>query len=503
MSIDPRDETINSDDLLSEDSSDEMKDLLKEYQLKLEQLKKKKREKKEREANELKLPQVSRSPEKKKVEVEAERRIVAPIEDKPKAEEKPKSNFLNKLLQSSIQKEPAKNINYNDRKFEFELTDYKFQPKEVNEVEPLFGEYLRKRYIPKEQVNQILSETDPNLKILKVEKLLAKTNSTNQYKEPMYTNWCLIGFITFKSDIKISQKNNSKYLKFKIGSFSHYVDLIMFDGLIDKYHKLQPGDLVIVLNPNIRKYEYKQDGQAKFGFNLAIDGDSILEIGAIRDFGYCKSIYPKQCCNVINISNQELCDIHLDSKFKKSSRMELNSVQMRSPKKRNNNSNTNFAHEKEINEDSKFYGGATDKLNPRLYQKSISTTQSKRRRLLDERANKSLEDKLFRLEKTTNPLVSTLNLSSTEKPKKPISKQQQQEHEINKHKDLLKDLKGFTSQYNKNRFLDQSEDSKLSRIEKWKLNVKRLEKIKKRSNEFFNEVNDNDDDDDDGLLILK
>ncbi|RCK64974.1 Minichromosome maintenance protein 10 [Candida viswanathii] len=420
---DPRDEVVDSDSLLTEDSSDELKDLVKEFELKYEQLKKQKKLKKlaqKQQAERANRTEVPKTPEKTKTTTEKELTV---DRWRPKDHHVPKakepSNFLNRLYETSSSTTPK--IDYSQRKHDFELDKYEAKPVDVcDDLEPISKIYLRRRYLTPSQIRQITDEVDTNMKFLRIEKLLAKTNKSNNYAEPPYCNWCLVAFVLHKSPVQVAS-NNSKYTKLRVGSFVNSIEVMLFGEAFEKYFKIQPGDLVFMLNPFINKYEIQvTKGQYRTGFNLKIDNSnksSILEVGAVRDFGICKYVKKQdnsRCSNVINIKNQELCDIHMDMKFKSSGRMELNgSVSIRSPKKGNNKmymNNKGSGYIKQFNEDTNVIGLAnTSPFDAKRYQDpKILQTQIKRRKLLDDKANESLEKKLKNLGSRT--LLANLQL---------------------------------------------------------------------------------------------
>lgn len=433
---DPRDQQIDSDDVLTEDSSDELKDLVKEFELKYAEIKKNKALKKRRSQspledmlNKKKLhqPEIPRTPEKVKVHLDkvAEEPKQRLFTGKDHRDSKVKeSNFLNKLYETSnkVSEEDDHKIDFSKRKFEFQLEKYTYTPKDVvDDLEPISKLYLRRRYLAQPQIAKIIAETDSNMKFLKIDKFLAKTHKSNNYAEPKYCNWCLVAFVLRKEPIQIAA-NNSKYIKLKVGNFMNSVDLMLFDNAFQKNGKVQPGDLLFILNPLINKYEI-QVGKSQFqsGFNLKVDNSnvsSILEIGSLRDFGFCKftrKLDNTRCKRAINTRTQEFCDIHLDMKFRSSTRMELNgSVSIRSPqkdKKKMYMTKSGSGFIKQYNEESTVIGTSYGSpLDPKRYQDpKVLQTQIKRRKLIDDKANEMLEQKLSKLGSAS--LLNNLQLS--------------------------------------------------------------------------------------------
>ncbi|KAG5420543.1 hypothetical protein I9W82_002424 [Candida metapsilosis] len=512
--IDPRDEVVNKADLLSDDSSDELKDLYKEFELKYQALKKKELEKKSKQvikdkADATSVPVVPRSPTKTDKPVEVARELKNEVE-LPLPKTKKASAFLSKLYDANITKRLEKydSIDYSLRKFEFDFTDYESEPKDVvNDLCPLSGLYLRRRYYPKEKVDQLIKETDENMKILKVDKFLAKTNKMNNYSEPVYTNWCLVGFVLQKSEV-LYTKNDKKYMKLRIGNFQNSVELVLFDEAFEKNHKLQQGDLLLVLNPTVNKYEFKvNEHVSRTGFNLKLDGtnmNSVLEIGAIRDFGICQFVKRsdnQRCSNVVNITKQHLCDIHLDNKFRHSTRMELNGVSLRSPTKNktrvflNTNKSSNQGHfsgyMREYNENSTFTSSGSGKIDSKKYQDpKLLQTQLKRRKLQNDRANEMLEKKLSKLS-SRNPIVESLNMKKSARddphasqsshfPSSMISKigfdptNQDNDKSKQTHPERLQELYELSAKCSSKRSLVSSSDDKRSKLQKWQKNINTL-----------------------------
>ncbi|KAI3402997.2 hypothetical protein KGF56_004250 [Candida oxycetoniae] len=562
--LDPRDEVANQEDLLSEDSSDEYKDLCKEFELRARAIKEKRQKQSKQLQDELVNPQceVQASPEKKEPKpVNLEASIDSSNEAKSgflSHATKP-SQLLAKLYDANLKREQEKHasIDYDRRKFEFDFSGYEYNAKDVsNDQCSISGHYLRKRYLTKEQVEQILTETDCELKIVKTDKLLAKVHRENNYAEPLYTNWCLVGFVIQKSKV-LYTKTDKKYMKLKIGNFQHSVDLILFDGAFERNWKLQQGDLILILNPIINKYEIKVDEfKFKTGFNLKLDNTnvcSILEIGAIRDFGLCQYLKKsdnQRCNNVVNTTKQKLCDIHLDMKFKQSTRMELNGcVTMRSPSKNNNktkvymstgkngvlNTTISSGHVRHFNEDSQFTSSGIGKIDTRKYQDPrILQVQAKKRKLLNERANQVLEKKLSQLSKNNNSIVDSLNLKinkhetpsvlETHFSPSMISKIGFDPTNIEMNKSApqpkkLQELYELTCKSSQNKHLGVSTEDKKAKLKHWQKNISNLKKydsklkesnlsisstmnvrggsfIKKRKTDRTVETDDDNDDDD-------
>lgn len=266
----------------------------------------------------------------------------------------------------SLEKSTApEKINLATRQFEF-VDIPAAQLLDVDEKDDLSGMRLRKRYIEADALGGLLRDT----KALRVEKLLAKVNPPG-YSEPPYANWCFVGVVLERLEVKrgkkgeveqrkgnhnndgageFNEKSNSEtkdrptsgakdghssgrapaYIKMLVGSFAHSVRVMLFGAAAERWWKIRAGDVVCILNPTVNRWAH----QKKTGFNLVLNTavDAILEVGLCRDFGRCK--FENGCNTVIDTSLGTLCGFHQDLHFRKyaSKRMELNgSVLARRP----------------------------------------------------------------------------------------------------------------------------------------------------------------------------
>lgn len=514
---DPRD-TANQEDLLTEDSEDDYNDLLKEFQTKYDKLKSEKRAKKAmKDPSEDHKKEIANEDEEVLSDEEIISEIlpiVEPIRNIPKP-----SNFINKLYQLNKESTTSK-VDFTERKFSFEGLK-KTAPIDisVDELEPTSNQYLRKRYVNEGSLKTIMKDTDKNIKILKIDKLLAKTNKSNNYKEPEYSNWSFLGFIVKKFQPKTG-RDKKKFMRLLVGDFNRTIDLMLFGKAFDRYWKLREGDLIMILNPRVNKYQIKitdelQDGSKEIeGFNLTLDGfnpDCLIAIGALRDYGTCTAIKKSdslKCENVINVKMSTLCEFHLDQRFKgnQNRRMELNSgggAQMRSPKKNkqviyaNRSGSVEFMqNEKTYNEDSTVFLFQNNEKS-KYYDPKLLTKNSDKRRKMDEQANEALKKRLLANLSNISKLKS-LNLvkeSTAKDPKqrsfshKMISKigydpTINQQVNINAKVEksdnkLIQELYELSHEKSKNRSLETSSKDIESRKERWKSNLQTSKKYER------------------------
>lgn len=505
------DQIRESNDELTESSSDELKDLQKEYELKLQKILEKKKSKQKLQKKEIEplpkveaeipktIPQIPLSPEKKEVRVAKKEnteavKIQASNQSSNQFQgKKPPaaSSFVKKLYEAGSSKS---NIDYDNRIYEFENIP-KPQNIDLNERDQYSGEVLRKKYITEDDLKRLLE----NIKVLKVEKALAKI-APPDYAEPPYENWCLIGFVVGKSEPKTS-KDKKKYIKISVGNYNHSIDIMLFAEAFKKYWKLQLGELIVVLNPqlNVFKPPFK-------GFNLKLDGayNSILEIGSVASFGYCSAMKKdnQRCTNVVNTKQNSLCAYHLDAHFKQSQnkRMELSgSVHLKSPTRNgkkqsmylNKDGKNGYLDFNTINEKTTVYGINGGGLDSSHYHRPeiLDSVTQKRRKLKDERNNKLLEEKLSSLSNNSTakklglikkqPEVKSKKIFTSETLAKigfnPIVTNSTYDSPSKKRSKLNDDIKElYTLSQSTVKSLDSSIAEQHSKKRKWKKNLNEL-----------------------------
>lgn len=342
---DPRE--AQDDVYLTEDSDDALADLEKEFELKKQKLIAERARIKQESKN---RPQVnverSPSPQRKKLRADYFQQRVQvkpePVGDQevrgrlgeqgthgifrvkpmPKPEA-PKSEFASRLLAMKTEQGPKGDLS--ERIFEFENVP------EVLPFDTMPGEYdeftgieLKSRRLP----HNILLDLLHPIKVLGITKLLAKVVAP-KFEEPNYVNWCFVGMIVYKGQPK-QALNGHKFLQLKVGDFVHTVDVMLFGSAFERFWKLQLGEIVVILNPRVKKF------QGKFNMSVAEDLQSIVEIGSARHFGYCESTNKNatRCKHVVDLSQTKLCSYHEEEKYRaQASRMELQgSVKLKDPR---------------------------------------------------------------------------------------------------------------------------------------------------------------------------
>lgn len=389
---DPRDIAREPEEHLTEDSDDALADLEKEFEAKKLRLLEERELKRQRKRSHV---QIERSPSPERIAPPAAK--VAKVEEAPKKPSsfvrvQPKTTaFADKLY--DLKTTEQRPFDYNERVFEFEnIPASSIQPSDARDS--VSGELLSRRYMLEPELDRLVA----GKKILRVQKLLAKVVGP-LYEEPRYVNWCFAGIIVHKSEPRVSV-NSSKYLSLRVGNFVHNVDVMLFGDAFKKYWKLRVGDIIVVLNPTVKKYAG--------GFNVSLleDLDNVVEIGTLRNFGHClgQSKLGEKCKHVVDISKNTLCTFHEESKYKQGSRMELHgSVKPKAPQNARGersqmyvNASTNqpsfVSYNPGATQKDQVYAGG-EQFDNRKYDKApVESAAARKRKQL---ANKRLETQLL------------------------------------------------------------------------------------------------------------
>ncbi|EHN06570.1 Mcm10p [Saccharomyces cerevisiae x Saccharomyces kudriavzevii VIN7] len=180
----------------------------------------------------------------------------------------------------------------NARVHTFSTDEKKYVPIITNELESFSNLWVKKRYIPEDDLKRALHE----IKILRLGKLFAKIRPP-KFQEPEYANWATVGLISHKSDIKFtSSEKPVKFFMFTITDFQHTLDVYIFGKKgVERYYNLRLGDVIAILNPEVLPWRPSGRGNFIKSFNLRISHDfkCILEIGSSRDLGWCPIVNKK------------------------------------------------------------------------------------------------------------------------------------------------------------------------------------------------------------------
>lgn len=437
--LDPRDEIKHdANEVLTEDSDDELADLEKEFEAKKQKLLEERARKRQR----TRTVEVERSPspprKRQEPKIYKELPKVADIPVNTASVHKQGgirkvsrpsqiSQFASKFHEAE---EEVKTIDYTERVFEFQNLPLMktYETTEEDCKDAISGEILSRRYYQE----SVLLKSFQNFKILRISKLLAKVVPPT-YEEPPYVNWCFCGIVMHKSLPKTTV-NKSKYMALRVGNFQHTIDVMLFNDAFQKFWKVRAGDVIAILNPRVKKYGT--------GFSLSItdDLDNFLELGTLKHYGKCaaKTQQGEPCKHVVDTLKNKLCSYHEESKYKQGARMELQgSVKPKAPVNKKGDASEMYMngskplyvqyanagfHEKDL----VFSGG--EQFDHTKYDRAVESKQSKLRK---QRANARLEEQL--LQNVAPRHLNELTKLGIVKEKRNLQKETELALEVRKH----------------------------------------------------------------------
>jgi len=123
-------------------------------------------------------------------------------------------------------------------------------------------------------------------------------------------------------------QNQQKFMVLQVTDLKWSIDLFLFGTAVPRYHRLSPGTVVAILNPNIMPPKKGKEDTGAFSLTLHSSDDVVLEIGTSRDLGFCNAVKKdgKECGAWVNTSKTEICEFHLNLQVAKaqSRRMGVN-----------------------------------------------------------------------------------------------------------------------------------------------------------------------------------
>ncbi|KAG8169469.1 hypothetical protein KVR01_000214 [Diaporthe batatas] len=127
---------------------------------------------------------------------------------------------------------------------------------------------------------------------------------------------------------KMKQSDRGKYMVLTLVDLEYEVELFLFNSGFERFWKLSTGTVVAILNPDIMPPPPGRADTGRFSLTINSDADTILEIGAARDLGYCKSVKSdgKLCNSWVNARRTEHCEFHTNTALSRtrSARQEIN-----------------------------------------------------------------------------------------------------------------------------------------------------------------------------------
>lgn len=127
---------------------------------------------------------------------------------------------------------------------------------------------------------------------------------------------------------KMKESDRGKYMVLSLVDLQYEIELFLFNSGFERFWKLSTGTVVAILNPDFMPPPPGRTDTGRFSLTINSDADTILEIGAARDLGYCKSVKAdgKLCNSWVNARRTEHCEFHTNTALSRtrSSRQEVN-----------------------------------------------------------------------------------------------------------------------------------------------------------------------------------
>ncbi|KAK8192487.1 hypothetical protein M8818_007655 [Zalaria obscura] len=215
------------------------------------------------------------------------------------------------------------------------------KPEDASSFETFSSTHLSRRQIPHTDLVRTLTDKE----LYTLPRLLKEIKAPHYDPPDCESDFVVFGILASKTspyDTKPKHKSSgnanadedddagkSKFMVLKLTDLQWEIDLFLFDTAFSTFWKLVPGTLLAILNPSVMPPKTNQHS-GRFSLKLASSEDSVLEIGAARDLGFCKSVKKdgKQCDAWVNKRKTEFCDFHVNLALEKTraGRMEVNGM---------------------------------------------------------------------------------------------------------------------------------------------------------------------------------
>ncbi|KAN0083424.1 hypothetical protein V8E54_002512 [Elaphomyces granulatus] len=219
---------------------------------------------------------------------------------------------------------------------------------DASKFEPFSSLHLSNRILP----HSFVSRTLASKTVLRIPDLLKSVRAPEFELPEVDGDYVVLGVVASKSsprERKESKKvttkevdpyddglnNTSRYMAITLTDLEWTVDLFLFDTAFPRYYKLSEGILIAILNPNIMPPPPNKIDTNRFSLAISSSDDTILEVGFVRDIGFCKAERKdgKVCQSWVDARKTEFCDYHVDVQVRRtqSQRMGVNGTGMFGP----------------------------------------------------------------------------------------------------------------------------------------------------------------------------
>ncbi|KAI1758188.1 hypothetical protein F4782DRAFT_524886 [Xylaria castorea] len=194
---------------------------------------------------------------------------------------------------------------------------------EASAFEPYSSIHLKKRIIPHLTLTRNLS----GKKTYGIPDLLKHVKAPDFQLPDVEQDIVVFGILASKSDPRAHKNTGSnlkekveadpakaKYMVLTLVDLKWELELFLFNTGFERYWKLTPGTLLAILNPTIMPPPPNRTDTGKFSLVINSGQDTILEVGAARDLGFCKSIKKDGalCSSWVNSKRTEFCEFHMN-----------------------------------------------------------------------------------------------------------------------------------------------------------------------------------------------
>lgn len=219
-------------------------------------------------------------------------------------------------------------------------------PSDTTHYDPISHLHLSKRILP----HPFLTRTFGSKPTLLLPDLLRHVHSPSYTLPPEYdTDFIVLAAIASKSSplshkdahktttsettstaeaAESEQNARGKFMVLTLTDLKWTLDLYLFTTAYTRFWKLTPGTLVAILNPSIMPPPPGKADTGRFSLTLNSSDDTVLEIGTVRDLGWCSATKRdgKQCGTWVDKRHTSVCEFHVDRVVErtKAGRMEVN-----------------------------------------------------------------------------------------------------------------------------------------------------------------------------------
>ena len=197
--------------------------------------------------------------------------------------------------------------------------------------EPYSSVHLSKRIIP----HPVLTRNLSGKKAFVIKDLLKHVKAPDFELPEVEQDIVVFGILASKSDPRAhkpihnprekapaaaeSDPDRGKYMVLKLVDLQWELELFLFNSGFDRYWKLTPGTLLAVLNPTVMPPPPGRTDTGRFSLVINSGQDTILEVGAARDLGFCKSVKRDGalCNSWVNRKRTEFCEFHMNAALAK------------------------------------------------------------------------------------------------------------------------------------------------------------------------------------------